>query len=325
MTETSVPKQRPRLGLYFDLRNPEPRRPWQDLYSSCLERVRFAEEHGLDSVWTTEHHGFADGYLPQPLVLSAAFAATTSRLRIGTAVVLAPMRNARMLAEEAAIVDILSGGRLELGLGAGYRPDEFEMFGVDRSRRLEILEERARELPRLWSEGSVTPPPIQDPVPLWMGVMGPKGARAAGRTGAGLLWIDGALLEPYLEGLDEGGHDPASARMGGLVNIFLADDPEQASEVVLGSARAVRASYRSGSGKKKLREQAFPRLQILTPADAATAIAAQIRGLPVTDVFCFERIGSGDPGLVDRHVELFCDELPGLLEVAIESDRATSR
>lgn len=325
METKSSSGRRPALGLYFDLRNPDARVPWPDLYARFLDRVAAVETRGLDAVWTTEHHGFADGYVSQPLVLSAAIAARTSRLRIGTAVVLAPLRHPRLLAEEAAIVDILSDGRLELGIGTGYRPDEFEMFGADRSRRLETLELCARQLPELWDGGGVTPPPVQSPLPIWLGVMGPKGARAAGRVGAGLLWIDRELLDPYLEGLEEGGHDRQSARMGGLVNVFLADDPERARSAVLGPAREARASYRSGSGKKELRQQAFPRLQILTPEDAAALIAEQIEGLPVSDLFCFERIGGGgDEALIDRHVELVCDALPGLLEAELARRQPTA-
>jgi alkanesulfonate monooxygenase SsuD/methylene tetrahydromethanopterin reductase-like flavin-dependent oxidoreductase (luciferase family) len=293
--------------------------PWPERYERCLDQVSTAEERGLDAVWTTEHHGFVDGYLPQPLVFSAALAARTTKLRIGTAVVLAPFRQARLLAEEATIVDVLSDGRLELGIGAGYRPDEFEMFDADRDRRLETLELRAQEISELWADGRITPPPVQRPVPLWMGVMGPKGARIAGKADAGLLWIDRELMPPYLEGLEEGGHGAAAARMGGLVNIFLADDPELVRDEVLGPARSARATYRSGSGKASLSKRSFPRLQILTPADAAVVVAQQIQGLPVTDVFCFESIGGHVGDAVDRHIELLCDPFPRLLETELAS------
>jgi alkanesulfonate monooxygenase SsuD/methylene tetrahydromethanopterin reductase-like flavin-dependent oxidoreductase (luciferase family) len=315
--EAAPERRRPRVGLYLDLRNPQARLPWPERYERALSQVETAEERGLEAVWTTEHHGFADGYLSQPLVFSAALAARTTRLRIGTAVVLAPFRQARLLAEEAAIVDILSEGRLELGIGAGYRPDEFEMFAADRARRLQTLELRAREISELWAAGEITPPPVQAPIPLWMGVMGPKGARIAGKAGAGLLWIDGELMAPYLEGLEAGGHGAGTARVGGLVNIFLADDPEQVRDEVLGPARTARATYRSGSGKAALTERAFPRLRILTPAEAAVEVAERVHGLPVSDVFCFESIGGYVGDAVDRHIELLCDPFPRLLEEAL--------
>ena len=88
------------------------------------------------------------------------------------------------------------------------------------------------------------PPPIQERPPLWLGVMGPRGAEMAGRLGEGLLWLDTALLEPYRRGLAAGGHDPASARMSGLVNVILADDPELARDRIAPHLAYQNESYR---------------------------------------------------------------------------------
>ncbi len=119
-----------RLGLYYDLRNPGAARPWARVYAAALDRIAGADEAGIGAIWVTEHHGFADGYLPAPLTFCAAIAARTRRARIGTAVVISPLMPATALAEQAAVVDILSDGRLELGLGAGWRAAEFPAFGV---------------------------------------------------------------------------------------------------------------------------------------------------------------------------------------------------
>ena len=180
-----------RVGCYLDLRNP-PRweRPWAEHYARTLERCVEVERLGLDSVWCSEHHLFEDGYLPQPLTFLAAVAAVTDRIRLGTAVYLGALRPPVQVAEEAAVVDLLSGGRLELGLGAGYRIPEYAAFGADIGRRYTLTDECAREVRRLWREGAVTPPPIQDPVPIWMGYQGPQGARRAGLLGEGLLSVD---------------------------------------------------------------------------------------------------------------------------------------
>src|SRR5437660_2682479 len=216
-----------RLGLYFDLRNPPPwARPWPDLYARNLDVIVEAERLGAGAVWVTEHHLFEDGYLPQPLTFLAAVAARTSRVRIGTAVLLAALRPAIQVAEEAAVVDILSGGRLELGVGAGYRLPEYEAYGADIARRFSLTDDRVRAVRRLLDEGRVTPPPVQRPLPMWAGYMGLQGARRAGRLGVGLMSLDPRLLGPYREGLAEGGHDHASARMGGLVPIVVADGPD---------------------------------------------------------------------------------------------------
>ena len=131
-----APPDPPGVGVWFDLRNPPAWR--QDparLYGFTLELCEEAEHLGADSVRFSEHHGFEDGYLPQPLTFAAAAAARTSRVRLGTGILVAPLRKTAQLAEEAAVVDIISGGRLDLGLGAGYRPPEFELFGTDFAAR----------------------------------------------------------------------------------------------------------------------------------------------------------------------------------------------
>ena len=110
------------VGVYFDLRNAPPWR--QDparLYGFTLELCEEAERLGAHSVWLSEHHLFDDGYLPQPLTFAAAVAARTTRVRIGTAVLLAPLHSAAEIAEQVAVVDLVSNGRVDLGLGAGYR------------------------------------------------------------------------------------------------------------------------------------------------------------------------------------------------------------
>src|SRR5690349_12466646 len=205
-----------KVGVYLDLRNPPQwERPWAAHYARSLELCQEAERLGAASVWLSEHHFFEDGYLPQPLTFAAAVAARTSRVRIGTAVLLAALRHPVQVVEETNIVDILSDGRVEVGIGAGYRAPEYAAFGLDVADRYSLVESRIREVQRLWREGTVTPPPVQDPVPLWGGFQGPRGARLAGRLGMRLLTLDRRLLAPYVEGLEASGHPAASARMGG--------------------------------------------------------------------------------------------------------------
>ncbi len=310
-----------RVGLYYDLRNPGNERPWDRLYAETLERIAALDEAGLQSVWFSEHHAFPDGYLPAPLTLAAAVAARTKRARIGTAVVVSPFVHPRAIAEQAAVVDILSGGRLELGLGAGWREAEFASFGADFAGRYRHLEATAAALPDLWRDGSVTPPPVQDPIPRWIGARGPRGARLAGRVGAGLLWLSSRLLPAYREGLEEGGHDRETARMGGLVNVFLADDPEAAWSDIRSRGRHNRATYRGADTGTS--DDALPRLEVLTASDASRRVASAVAGLPVSDVFCFADIG-GLPGhLTERHGQLVATELPWLLAGELERRQAT--
>ena len=311
-----------RVGLYVDLRIP-PGSAGAEVYRRTFDRIVAAEDRGLEAVWVTEHHGFADGYLPAPLTAAAAIAARTRTLRVGTAVVIGPLVPVESLAEQAAVVDLVAGGRLELGVGAGWRAAEFTRVGADHRERYRTLERQLRRLPELWADGTVTPAPVQDPLPTWVGARGPRGARLAGRVGAGLLWLDPALLAPYVEGLAAGGWAPDRARVGGLVNVLLADDPDAAKDEVRTAARRNRASYSGNDDAAATKgDTTFPKLRVLTGQDAVAAVREQLAPLvehvPVTDVFCFADLGGLPDDLVDRHLELVTDVLrPGLAPVPV--------
>ena len=316
-----------KLGLYFDLRNPAPwARPWPEVYGRALDLVVEAERLGAASVWFSEHHLFADGYLPQPLTFAAAAAARTSRVRIGTAVLIAALRPAALVAEEAAVIDQISGGRLELGIGAGYSVPEYELYGADITKRYGLTDAAVTEIRRLLDEGIVTPPAAQNPFPIWLGYQGPQGAKRAGRLGVGLLSLDRALLDPYREGLVEGGHDPATARTGGMLDIIVADDPEEAFERILPHYAHQLNSYRAaavaGSGRdapkeitvEKLRGGAaqkgqIPGLRVLTPTDAVAAIREATGGSPVEHVYLWASVAGMPDEIVERHVELTCTQV----------------
>lgn len=332
-----------RLGIYMDLRNPPRwRRPWRDRYAQALERVSEADRLGLGSVWLSEHHMWEDGYLPQPLTFAAAIAQRTRRLRIGTSVLLAPLRRPLDIAEQAAIVDLVSGGRLELGMGAGYCAPEFAAYGAPLGQRFKLLEERIVEVRRLWEEGIATPAPLQERLPIWVGGQGPRAARIAGRHGEGLLWLGPESLEPYRQALAEGGHDPGSARLSGPANLVLADDPERAwaeisphlayqwgtyaryGSAVAGSAANAAvadlgATDRAGdpdpaslrSGGPIMTPPAF---DVVTPEEAARRLRAWLDGLPVEHVYFWDSIAGMPDELAERHIELLATRLAPMLE-----------
>lgn len=317
------------VGLLFDLRNPAPwQRPWRDRYARTLELCEEADRHGAGGLWFTEHHLFEDGYLPQPLTFAAAVAARTRRARIGTSVVLPALHHPADIAEQAALVDLISGGRLELGLGAGYRLPEYRLFGADFGRRFVATERGIREVLRLWDEQVITPLPVQRPVPVWGGFYGPRGATLAGRLGIGLLHISPPLFEHYRKGLAEGGHDPAVAQVSGLLPIFLAEDPERAWPRVAPHLAHQINSYRQGSVEGKGRsiplltaedlrdphaEDTRGLLEILTPEQAAVRIAELTRGLPVRHLIFWADIAGLPEDLIAENLRLVTQALPPLL------------
>ncbi|WP_423748028.1 LLM class flavin-dependent oxidoreductase [Frankia canadensis] len=207
-------------------RHPLPR-PGSVIWRDPLVRVvPSPPERGSGRSSVSNDRRFDDDYIAAPLTYAAAIAARTSRVRIGTAIVIAPLHHPAEIAEQAAMVDLVSNGRLDLGIGAGYRVPEYELFGASLQRRYAQTDERAREIRRLWAPGGVTPRPVQDPPPIWMGYQGPQGARRAGLLGESLLSADAALWEPYRAGLAEAGHDVAAARMAGGIQAWVSEDPE---------------------------------------------------------------------------------------------------
>jgi len=319
------------IGVWFDLRNPPGWR--QDparLYGFTLELCEEAERLGADSVWFSEHHGFEDDYLPQPLTFAAAAAARTSRVRLGTGILIAPLRHTAQLAEEAAVVDILSGGRLDLGLGAGYRVPEFEQFGTDFAARYRILDHQVGELRRLWGDGGLTPRPVQDQLPIWLGYQGPKGARRAGRLGEALLTLAAGSWPPYRDGLTEGGHDLAAARMGGGIQAYVTDDPDRDWPRLAPHIAYQQDSYRrymvQGTDSplprpvdpERLRRRgpdAGPMSYFLfgTPEQVAAQIRAYAGDAPVSHVWLGASVAGLPEDLAARHVQTICARLGPLL------------
>ena len=282
-----------------------------------------AEHLGAHSVWVTEHHLFEDGYVNQPLTFAAAIAARTRRVRIGTAILIAPFRPAIQIAEEAAVVDILSRGRLELGLGAGYRVPEFDLFGADIKNRYVTTDRRVSEIRSIWADARHVPSPVQDPVPIWLGYAGPQGARRAGRLGAGLLVARPDLVEPYCRGLEEGGHSAGAARMAGVLGGFVSDDPERDWPEVSKHLSYQWDSYRrymvEGTGQPdpppidpdRWRQRGFSGagydgFGYGTADEVAAAILQFTAGTPIETLIFWASLAGMSESMVARHVGNVC-------------------
>jgi alkanesulfonate monooxygenase SsuD/methylene tetrahydromethanopterin reductase-like flavin-dependent oxidoreductase (luciferase family) len=229
--------------MRFDMRAPAGGAAPADLYPAALEMCAWAETRGCLSVVICEPHGSPDGYLPAPLIMSAAVAARTEQLPIMAAAVLLPFYDPVRLAEEMNILDILSRGRVSFVFGLGYRPEEFEHFGVERSKRGKIAEDNFRLLVELRTgavvlyEGRrihITPPPftVGGP-PMYWGGKSIAAAKRAGRFGLGLVAqaaVPG-MQEAYAAESRAHGHEPGPTILpppDAPSVVFVADDVDQA-------------------------------------------------------------------------------------------------
>jgi len=186
------------LALRFDFRNrADGPTATADLYQACLEMCEWGDRLGLDYAVMSEHHGADDGFLPAPLTMAGLIMGRTERLRVSIACMLAPLNDPIRVAEEMAVLDLAGRGRLSVVLGAGYRPDEFVMYGVERSQRGRLLEEFVETLRRAWTGEPfewrgrtvrVTPEPLTKPHPLiFLGGSAPVSARRAARLRIGFF------------------------------------------------------------------------------------------------------------------------------------------
>ncbi len=337
------------VGTIVGFQNPEPwRADWTELYSSTLRFVREAERLGFDQVWLTEHHFADDGYCPALMPVAAAIAAQTSTIRIGTKVLLMPFHDPLRLAEDAAVVDVISGGRLELGFAAGYRLEEFSGFGIDRSERAVRTREGVAALGQAltgdtfsfdgrfhhYDSARVVPPPVQTPVPIWMGARSPLAIKRAAAMGYHLaladfdedLCVDDCRV--YDEALVEHGRDPDAFRVVSVTSLFVDEDPERARAVAAPHIRYQQDQYQRWFGEASDRQSnPFVHDQsddlpsgclVGTPEAVLESIRAARARFPFTD-FSFWTLLPGmavDTAL--SSLELFAERvLPGLREASV--------
>jgi alkanesulfonate monooxygenase SsuD/methylene tetrahydromethanopterin reductase-like flavin-dependent oxidoreductase (luciferase family) len=234
-----------RLGVAYDFRNPpESGLSHKELYAAILDQVAWLDRLGLDLVWFTEHHFVDDGYLPSWIPVAAAMAARTSHVRFSCDVCLLPFNHPVRLAEDLAVLDNLSGGRVEIGVGMGYAPHEFRGFGLPVSRRVSLTDEGIAVLRRSFTgerfsfEGKrysfqdvkITPGYVQPGgPPLWIAAMSQPGAMRAAAFAANLLpqGPRAQSLDPWLAKVKTDGRDPSELRIGIIRSCLVTDDRER--------------------------------------------------------------------------------------------------
>lgn len=236
-------------------------------YREALEEVVLAEELGFDSVWMEEHHGVKDHYWPSPLLVLAGFATRTSRIRLGTDVLVLPFYHPVKVAEDAAMLDVISNGRLTLGVAIGYRPDEFAMFDARLEQRGTRFEEQIAIVRRLWTEDRVSyqgrfytlndvciePKPVQaGGVPIWIGAWGPLGMKRAATLAD--AWVPGptasfdklqAAQRAYHAELAAAGKSPAAVPTPLTREVVIAETEARAWEL---AERHLLVNYRDEYG-----------------------------------------------------------------------------
>jgi alkanesulfonate monooxygenase SsuD/methylene tetrahydromethanopterin reductase-like flavin-dependent oxidoreductase (luciferase family) len=232
------------FSLLNGVRNhPDTPAPLPDLYADYLSDALLAEELGFGRSWYGEHHFRPCQWTGSPMLVAAAVAARTERLRVGTAVTLLPFHHPVRVAEDAAVTDILSGGRFDLGVGPGSQYEEFVSFGIDPSQMNKRSWESIDWIRRAFSEPgefshkgqfydipamTFTTKPVQDPLPVWWGGMGPRNQARAAERGFNFI---GPFNPGYDDRLREAGRDPGDHEIAAMVMVCVADTTEKAWDV----------------------------------------------------------------------------------------------
>lgn len=231
-----------KVGFTMDFRNVA-NEPWGPFWQDRLWLFEQAEAMGFDYLMVQEHYFTADAYAPSVPIFLTALIERTKSVRLGSYTYVLPLHNAIALAQETAVLDQLSGGRLDVCVGSGHRASEYRAFGMNPKTRPSRMEEGLEVLKLAWTERPFTftgkyydvedcyvaPEPAQAPhPPLWVAATAPAAAARAGRHGANLhgASIDAEFFAAYFEGLDQAGVDRSSVRVSTPTSITVtSEDP----------------------------------------------------------------------------------------------------
>src|SRR5438309_6826750 len=190
-----------KFGTFLLMQSPSARSS-QEIYARGVEVAQAAEALGFRSVWLAEHHFSTYGYLSRPVQLATYIAAKTTRLRVGTAVIVVPLHHPLVVAEEIATLDLLAGGRVDVGLGRGYQHYEFERLGLELDTSRQRWEESVDVILKAFKgepftyggklsktpETTISPQPVQKPhPPIWVTAQSPESIEATVRRGFNVL------------------------------------------------------------------------------------------------------------------------------------------
>ncbi|MSO37246.1 MAG: LLM class flavin-dependent oxidoreductase [Acidimicrobiia bacterium] len=321
----------PLLAMRHDFRAPGfgPATP-VEIYSNAIEMFRWADAQGWDFAVVSEHHGLEDGWMPAPITVAAVVAGATSRIPILLSALVVPLHDPVRLAEQLAVLDLASGGRVWTVVGAGYRPDEFDMAGVDLAARGRLLEEYVQVMLSAWTGEPfewrgrtirVTPKPLSQPHPtLLIGGGVEAAARRAARLRLPMMPMNGdpRLSEWYADEAAKVGFDGGFVMVpSGPTFVHVTTDPErtwaQIGDYLLYEAQTY-ASYQTGGQVSTPMVQAesiddlkaSPQIVVGTPDDVVAAAGT----ISATGAMTFNPLAGGLPSdLAWESLELFATQV----------------
>lgn len=333
-------RKRLKFGLWYDFRNPPGSgRSFEQLYEETLEQIEWIEQLGYEYVWLTEHHFTEDGYSPSVLNIAAAIAARTKKIRIATSVILMPFYNPVRLAEDCATVDIISGGRFELGVAVGYKTDEFDGFNVPRNERGSRTDEGLEVVTRLLrgervnfkgrhytvKNVRISPQPVQkNGIPIWVGGFVDASVRRAVKYGDAFTGGGGPiepLYKKYVKELKKAGKSTENLTIGdGIHWLYTSEDPEktwnEAADGVIYQTNkyaewfrlaGMDIVYETVRDRQHLKDMG--RLNVVDPETCVKMIKDHTRNVPLTHFYNFAVPPGLSPSWANPYFELFAKKV----------------
>jgi alkanesulfonate monooxygenase SsuD/methylene tetrahydromethanopterin reductase-like flavin-dependent oxidoreductase (luciferase family) len=314
-----------RLTLRFDMRRPGADPELASLYAAMQDMCVWADGLGFEEVFVGEHHGAEDSYIPSPITLLSAVAARTKNIKVHVSALLITMYNPLRLAEDLAVLDIISNGRVRMTAGMGYRPHEFTMFGLDFKTRLNTYLENIQVLQKAWTgepfeyQGRtvrVSPRPLQRPGPkIIMGGSTEKAAARAAKMGFDFMPGFPAHYELYKAALRELGRPEPPPLPNQAPNfLFVTDNPDRDWELVgpailHGTNTYARWATERGTGSTLYQNiesvaelKSNPIFQVVTP-EQCVAFARSLE--PYGELQFQPLFGGLDPQIAWRSLRLF--------------------
>jgi alkanesulfonate monooxygenase SsuD/methylene tetrahydromethanopterin reductase-like flavin-dependent oxidoreductase (luciferase family) len=308
-----------------------------ELYAEVVGQAVLADKLGYDTVFIAEHHFHEYGAVPNPPVMLAAIAARTKRIRLGTAIAALTYRNPIEVAESYAMLDVLSGGRLVLGVGSGYLAHEFAGFGIDPATKRESFDANFALVRRLLA-GEAGPNgvkiqvrPLQDPVPMPVGILRAEAAYHVGRQGFDLLSVPYAscdkfddiatLVAEHHRGLREHGRTDLAAASLICLHAHVAQTDERAraeAATAFDDYVASRLYARSSTYDDAMRNGLSLMGGVETVADKLVAL----HDMGVGHVIVLPNFGALPDRTVRRSLRLFAEEAIPLAERKLAARRA---
>jgi alkanesulfonate monooxygenase SsuD/methylene tetrahydromethanopterin reductase-like flavin-dependent oxidoreductase (luciferase family) len=286
------------FGLFtvFDNYKGKFNRTPEELIHQVLEQTEVADHMGYHSVWYAEHHFSEYGILTSPHVLLTAAAHRTKNIRLGVSIVSLPFHNPIHVAEDYALLDVLSNGRLNLGLGSGYLPHEFTGFNMDRKDKAFRFNDSLAVIEKAWSgekfshEGEyyqfsdiqLQVVPRQKQVPIWIGALRSQAAQYVGKLGYNIMGVPYVssnsitelkqVIDDYKKAYRDAGHDEQKIHIPLALHTYVADTREEAEKIAKPHLNLYLATRQYGKGAQYEDLEAREQLLIGTPDDVINTL-----------------------------------------------------